>query len=48
MHALELYGLFDYCRDKAVDTNKEGTRLKSLTWDRKFLTTVGIGYNFSF
>ncbi|MBQ9660310.1 MAG: DUF2490 domain-containing protein [Bacteroidales bacterium] len=47
-HAIDLYGLFDYCRDKNIDTNKEGTRLKSLTWDRTFRSTVGLGYTFSF
>ncbi|MCR5351433.1 MAG: DUF2490 domain-containing protein, partial [Bacteroidales bacterium] len=30
-HALEFYGLLDYCYDKNIDTNKEGTKLKSLT-----------------
>ena len=47
-HALECYGLLDYNRNKDLDTNKEGTRLKSLTWDRSLVTTVGIGYTFSF
>ncbi|MCR4860787.1 MAG: DUF2490 domain-containing protein [Bacteroidales bacterium] len=47
-HALEFYGLFDYCYDKNVDTNAEGTKLKSLTYDQTFLTTVGVGYTFSF
>lgn len=47
-NALEFYGLFDYCYDKNIDTNKEGTRLKSLTYDQTFRPTVGIGYKFSF
>ncbi|MCR4824339.1 MAG: DUF2490 domain-containing protein [Bacteroidales bacterium] len=47
-HAIDFYGLFDYCYDKNIDTNQEGTKLKSLTYDQKFLTTVGIGYKFSF
>ena len=47
-HALNFYGLADYYYEKNIDTNKEGTRLKSLTYDRKFNTTVGIGYTFSF
>lgn len=47
-NALEFYGLFDYHYDKNIDTNAAGTRLKSLTWDRTFNTTVGIGYKFSF
>lgn len=48
MHSLEFYGLLDYCNDKNVDTNKEGTKLKSLTWDQKLRPTVGVGYKFSF
>ena len=47
-HALNFYGLFDYYYEKDIDTNKEGTKLKSLTYDQKFNTTVGIGYTFSF
>lgn len=47
-HALNFYGLADYYYEKNIDTNKEGTKLKSLTYDRKFNTTVGIGYTFSF
>ena len=47
-HTLNFYGLFDYNYEKNLDTNKEGTRLKSLTYDRKFNTTLGVGYTFSF
>ena len=47
-HALDFYLLADYCHDKNVDVNKDGTKLKSLTWDRTFLTSFGIGYTFSF
>lgn len=47
-NSLEFYGLLDYCYDKNIDTNKEGTRLKSLTWDQKLRPTVGVGYKFSF
>ena len=47
-NALEFYGLLDYCYDKDVDTNAEGTKLKSLTYDQAFNTTIGVGYKFSF
>lgn len=47
-HAIDFYVLNDWCRDKNIDTNKEGTKLKSLTYDRTFLTSFGIGYSFSF
>ncbi len=47
-HALDFYVLADYCYDKNIDTNAEGTKLKSLTYDRTFLTSIGVGYVFSF
>ena len=43
-----VYGLLDYCYDKNIDTNKTGTRLKSLTYDQKLRPTLGVGYKFSF
>ena len=47
-HALDFYGLLDYNYATAIDTNRAGTVIKSLSFDRKFNTTVGIGYTFSF
>ena len=47
-HALDLFVLTDYCYDKEVDTNAEGTKLKSLTYDQAFNVGLGIGYTFSF
>jgi len=47
-NALEFYLLGDYTYDKEIDTNKEGTKLKSLTWERGFNVNVGVGYKFSF
>jgi hypothetical protein len=47
-NSFDFFVLGDYCRDKEIDTNKEGTKLKSLTYDRKFNTSIGIGYKFSF
>ena len=47
-HALDFYGLFDYNYEKIIDTNRAGTTLKSLTFDRKSNTTLGVGYTFSF
>lgn len=47
-HGFDFYVLTDYCRDKDIDTNKEGTKLKSLTYDRKLNVALGIGYTFSF
>ena len=47
-HALNFYGLFDYLYEKAIDTNRAGTKLKSLTYYPTFNTTLGVGYTFSF
>ena len=47
-HALDFFVLGDYCYDKMIDTNAEGTKLKSLTYSQGFLGHVGVGYQFSF
>ncbi len=47
-HALDFFVLTDYCYDKEVDTNAEGTKLKSLTYDQAFNVGIGVGYQFSF
>ena len=47
-NAIDVYGLLDYCYDKDIDTNKKGTKLKSLTWDQTLAGTIGVAYKFSF
>ncbi len=47
-NTFDFFVLTDWCKDKNIDTNSEGTKLKSLTWDRAFLVNLGIGYTFSF
>lgn len=47
-NALDLFILLDYNYDKNIDTNKEGTKLKSLTYDRMLRTSLGVSYIFSF
>ncbi|MBQ9184856.1 MAG: DUF2490 domain-containing protein [Bacteroidales bacterium] len=47
-HALDFYLLADYIYSKEIDTNKAGTKLKSLTYDQTFATTIGVAYKFSF
>lgn len=47
-NAFDFFLLGDYCNDKEIDTNAEGTKLKSLTYDRGFKVSLGIGYKFSF
>ena len=46
--SFDFFILLDSTRDKNIDTNKEGTKLKSLTYDRKFMTSLGISYIISF
>lgn len=46
--AFDFYLYEDYCYDKNVDVTKDGTFLKSLTWDQQLNTIVGVGYKFSF
>jgi len=47
-NSFDFYLMADYCYDKEIDTNKEGTKLKSLTYDQTFAVTTGVGYKFSF
>lgn len=47
-HALDFALLGDYNYDKEIDTNAEGTRLKSIAFDRSFRLNVRVGYTFSF
>ena len=47
-NSLDLYLIGDYTYDKNIDVNKEGTKLKSLTYDRAFNVNIGVGYKFSF
>ena len=47
-HALDFTVLGDYCYDKSIDTNAEGTKLKSIAFGRAFNTNICIGYKFSF
>ncbi len=47
-NAFEFYLLGDLNKEKNIDTNAEGTKLKSLTYDRQFFGGIGIGYVFSF
>ena len=47
-HSLDFYLLTDYYYDKNIDTNAEGTTLKSLTWDRGVNANLCVGYKFSF
>ena len=45
---LDFYLLGDFNYNKAIDTDRAGTTLKSLTWEKSFLLSIGVGYKFSF
>ncbi len=45
-HSLDLFLLADYNYDKNIDTNRKGTTLKSLTYDRGLTFQLGIRYSF--
>ena len=47
-HALTFTGMLSNCRDWEIDTNKAGTKLKSMAWDKSRNATLSIGYAFSF
>lgn len=47
-HAIDFKLMSDWCRDKAIDTNAEGTKLKSYCWEQALNTSISVGYVFSF
>lgn len=47
-HGIDFKVMGDWYRDKDIDTNAEGTKLKSYNWVKGFNVTVDIGYIFSF
>lgn len=47
-HGIDFKLMGDWYRDKNIDTNAEGTKLKSYTWEKGFNATIDIGYVFSF
>jgi len=48
IHGFDFFVLGDYYYDKEIDTNAEGTKLKSLTYDHGMNIGLGIGYTFNF
>ena len=47
-NALDFFILGEYCYDKALDVEKDGPTLKSLTYDQSFNAAICVGYSFSF
>ena len=55
-HSLDFYLLGDHCKDKSIDTNREGSNswkenglvLKSIDWHVGNMITAGVGYKWEF
>ena len=47
-HTINIYAMADYCIDKVVDANAEGTKLKSYTKETCIKGWLGARYEFSF
>jgi len=47
-HTIDFKLMSDWCKDKSIDTNAEGTKLKSYSWKQALKTSLSVGYVFSF
>lgn len=47
-HSLDFRFMYDYLNDQKIDTNKSGTKLKSLSWQDGSNAILCFGYKFSF
>jgi len=47
-HAIDLQAMADWCHDRDIDTNKQGTRLKSMEWHDSWCLWLATAYKFSF
>ena len=47
-NSFDFYMLADWCKNKEIDTYAEGTKLRSLTYERQFMGAICLGYKFSF
>jgi len=47
-HSLDIKFMTDWCRSKEIDTNEEGTKLKSFAWEHAMKSSLSFGYVFSF
>jgi len=43
-HEIDFKMMADWCRDKSIDTNAEGTKLKACSWEQALNTTISVGY----
>ncbi len=46
--AIDFSCFVDYNRDRKIDTNKAGTKLKDISWEKAWCTSLCLGYCFSF
>jgi len=47
-NCIDIKALADFCRGKSIDTDAEGTKLKSFTWEKSTNVVLSLGYIFSF
>lgn len=47
-NSVDVKVLADFCREKCIDTNAKGTKLKSFTWEKSTNVILSVGYFFSF
>lgn len=47
-NSIDVSAFTDFCRNKKIDTNAEGTKLKSFVWEKSTDIILSIGYVFSF
>ncbi len=47
-NSISIVAMYSHTHDRDIDTNKAGTKLKSLDWENENYVTLNIGYKFSF
>ncbi len=47
-HSIDFTALYNWTHDLEIDTNKEGTKLKSLAWETERAVSLCVAYKFSF
>lgn len=47
-HSFDFYGLYDFCNEKDIDSNKKGTKLFYSFNHHSHNISLGVGYKFSF
>lgn len=47
-HSIDFTAMYNWMHDLEIDTNKEGTKLKSLAWETERAVSLCVAYKFSF